>query len=125
MPPIRFRIWTIMVVVASVAVLTGSIRVLLPIVGISVESAEIRGSTVWIPIDSMPVPEPPGSSPPFGQNYVVIPVAVVLLAPLLIALFALAVYYLSSRRRRVIGSGMVDRRFRKSNPDRSEEAERV
>jgi hypothetical protein len=107
MPLLRFRLRTIMIAIAALAVLMGLIRLLPLLFGISVTSIRFAGRDLRIEIDLKPGsrwdPDVPGGNHIVLYNNVHISIplpSIAALVAIIIASFALVSYYRSRRRRK-------------------------
>jgi hypothetical protein len=126
-PPLRFRLRTIMILVAVLAVSMGSIRLVNRLAGISGASMSIDG--LYVSFDSVLTyslgPSRGSYSLPI-RDYKLVPVGnIAVLVALCSAALALLSYLLSRRRKRVHALGRVNRPIGRPKQDQSGESEKV
>jgi hypothetical protein len=126
--PSRFRLRTIILIIALLAVLFAAVRIWVGSVGLAGVSLELAGSNVTILLHFLlprPVlPTPSGGAQIFIPDaYVRIPLSIVVFAALGVALLGLAGRYLIRRRGKV--PGQADRPNSNEENNRSGEAEGV
>jgi hypothetical protein len=125
MAPIRFRVRTIMIVIAALAILMAMIPTLIFVADICDVSVGIDGSNVTIAIESLPASAFDPTSSQFMRSrhtYGQAPIRnVAALAAVFIVALGLAVYFRSSRQRWGKPSTEPKRPIGRSEPHRSEE----